>query len=128
MDNLENLDNLESKAAGTPNEDVQEQVDSLRQTVFGLLVVCVIISGTFLIFLARQYRLVSNDLKAISPQANALIAEHTKQTGPAMQQFVTKLIDFSKTHPDFAPVLTKYGVSNPPAAPTSAAPTAPAKK
>ena len=129
---MENLDNnLETKPAPQPSDDLQAQIDSLRQTVLSLLVLCVIVSGTLCIFLVRQHKMVANDLKVVRPQASQIISQYTKVTGPAMQEFVKKLSDYGKTHPDFAPILLKYGLTNAPttAAPTSVAPTAaPVKK
>jgi hypothetical protein len=123
---MDNMDNLENRNAGAPEPGLQDQIDSLRQTVFSLLVICVIISGTFLIFLFRQYRVVSRDLANIAKPAAELIAVHAKQA-PMMNQFVYKLADYGKTHPDFMPIIVKYGLTNlpPSAAPTSVAPTAP---
>lgn len=141
MDNIQN--DFESKpVTQQPADDLHEQVESLRQTVFGLLVLMLVISGTLLIFLWRQYKLVDNDLKVLRPQLTQLVTEYEKSKAPAIKQFVDNLVNFSKTHPDFTPVLNKYGIrpTNAPAAaatslaptaapaPTKTAPAAPAKK
>jgi hypothetical protein len=62
-----------------------------------------------------------------------MFAEYQKQSGP-MTDFVKKITDYGRTHPDFAPILAKYNLNKPagatgalPAAATSP-PAAPAKK
>ena len=41
-----------------------------------------------------------------------------------MDDFVRKITDYGQTHPDFAPILAKYGIK--PAVPAAAAPAVPA--
>jgi hypothetical protein len=48
-------------------------------------------------------------LKAIRPQA-AQVIEASKVQDPAANKFIGQLLEFGKAHPDFAPVLTKYGI------------------
>jgi hypothetical protein len=74
--------------------------------------------------LLRQWRTTSKDLAAIRPQATQMIAEYQKSSGPAMENFVKRITEYGHTHPDFVPVLAKYGLK--PAAPTNAPPVKPA--
>jgi hypothetical protein len=85
--------------------DVQAQVDALRHVLVSALVLLLIVSGTFNLYLWRQYRTTRGELQAVLPNAPKIAGELT-----GMQDFVRKLVDFSKTHPDFAPVLSKYGI------------------
>jgi hypothetical protein len=86
---------------------LQEQVDSLRQIVTSLLVLLLLVSGTLTIYLVRQWRFVQRDLEALRPQAAPIIAEYNKSI-PAMQEFVNRLVQYGKAHPDFAPIVAKY--------------------
>lgn len=105
------------------NNSIQEQVDALRHLVVTILILLVVVSGTFNIYLLRQWRSSRTDLSNIKPQVTAMIADYQKNTAPAVNEFVKKLIDYSQTDPVFAQTLAKYGIK-PTAAPTSVKPTA----
>ncbi len=54
-----------------------------------------------------------------------MIAEYQKVSGPLMSDFIKKITEYGRTHPDFAPVLAKYGIrltNAPPASPAAIAP------
>jgi hypothetical protein len=36
--------------------------------------------------------------------------EYKRNTEPVINDFVGKLVEYSKTHPDFNPILAKYGI------------------
>ena len=115
------MDNLDDKTPVQPDPmDLQAQYDALRHLVVSLLILVVVISGTLNIYLLRQWRSTSKDLAGIRPQASQMIADYQKTSGPVMQEFVKRITDYGKTHPDFAPVLAKYGLK--PSTPTNAAP------
>jgi hypothetical protein len=122
------MDNLDLKTPVQPEAgDLREQLDQLRHVIVSVLILVIVVSGTLNIYLLRQWRTVSKDLGAIRPQAEQMFAEYQKVSGPMMNDFVKKLAEYGRSHPDFAPVLAKYGVrpSNLTNAP-SASPTAPA--
>ena len=128
------MDNLDTKSPiASAANDLQAQYDALRHLVVSMLILVVVISGTLNIYLLRQWRTTKRDLTAIRPQATQMIAEYQKVSGPMMNDFIKKIAEYGRTHPDFAPVLAKYGIkptaatSAPPAAPTSL-PAAPLKK
>ena len=113
--------------------DLQAQYDALRHLVVSVLILVIVISGTLNIYLLRQWRTVKRELTGFRPQAAQVIAEYQKVSGPLMTDFVKKIAEYGRTHPDFAPILTKYNLKPagatgaPPAAPTSP-PAAAAKK
>jgi hypothetical protein len=119
------MDNFESQPAASPVDqiDLRDQVESLRQLVGSLLVLLLVISGTLNLYLLRQVKGTGADLKNIRPQVAQMINEYNKISGPAITKFVGQLTEFSKTHPDFAPVLNKY-IRPQPGAPGAAATTA----
>jgi hypothetical protein len=118
------MDNLDIKTPVQPNvSDVQAQYDELRHLIVSVLILVIVISGTFNIYLLRQWRSTNRDLAAIRPQATQMIAEYQKVSGPLITDFVKKITEYGRSHPDFAPVLAKYGIK--PAAATGAAPAAP---
>lgn len=108
------------------SEEQNSQIASLQRQVFVLLIALVCVSGTLTIFLYRQASLTGHDITAIQPQVERAVAAFNKDQ-PIMAKFIEQLVAYGKAHPDFQPVLRKYGLVEPPAvAPASPAP--PAKK
>jgi len=156
------MDNLESKSGTEPNrrdsnqpdlsdvslsggfrgpepsvEELRQAYDSLRHLVISVLVLLIVVSGTLNLFLLRQAKYARADVAAIKPQVTQLVADYNKNKAPLIQDFARKLVDFGEKHPDFMPILQKYGITRqsttgaPPASATSPAPAAaaaPAKK
>lgn len=119
---MDTLDNQSSVQADVNN--VQAQYDALQHLVVSILILVVVISGTLNIYFLRQWRTVNKDLAAIRPQATKMIADYQKVSAPLMNDFVKKVTDYGRTHPDFAPVLAKYNLQ--PAAPAAATAAPPA--
>jgi len=104
------------------SEDLKQHCASLQRQVTTLLLAVFVLSGTVTVFLWRQARYARADLEVLKPPA-AQIIQSFKQEKVIMDDFVAKLAEFGKTHPDFAPILNKYKIQ--PAAPqgsTSAPP------
>jgi hypothetical protein len=118
------MDNLDLKTPVQSDvKDLQAQCGQLRQLIASVLILVIVISGTLGIYLLRQWQSSRKDLAAIRPQAAQMFNEYQKVSGPLMGDFVKKIGDYGRTHPDFAPILTKYGIR--PAGPTNPPPTAP---
>ena len=111
----------------TPSSDISE-LESLRHLVLSTLVLVIILSGTFNIYLWRQLKYARADLTTMRPQANQIVGDYNKSF-PGMQEFMHRLTEFGRTNPDFVPILAKYG-QQPTNAPVSAPVTKgpPAKK
>lgn len=90
---------------------LQAQTQNLR---IAQLIVALAVAGFFWVEARRN----GQALDTMRPQA-AQVAEVTKKQSPAINDFVNRLAEFGRTHPDFVPVLTKYGI---PTATTSALP------
>ncbi len=95
--------------SSTPNE-LADQVAALRRQTFTLLLALIIVSGTLTVFLYRQASLTRKDIAAIKPQATQIIQAFA-QNGQNIQIFVKQLAAFGATHPDFQPILKKYGIA-----------------
>ena len=104
------------------SNDLNEQVAALQRQVSALLLALIVVSGTLTVYLYRQASLTRKDTDALQQQAGQVINAF-KQNQTAMISFVNQLVIYSETHPDFRPVLLKYGIVPPPAA----APAAPKK-
>jgi hypothetical protein len=89
--------------------ELLDQVIAVRQQVFTLLLALVVVSGTLSVYLYRQASLAGKELKLVRPQAEQMI-KLFKQDQPAMENFVKQLTAYGVTHPDFQPILKKYGI------------------
>jgi hypothetical protein len=112
----------------TPGE-LAEQLLALQRQVFTLLLALIVVSGTLTVYLYRQASVTRKDINAIRPQAEKIISVFN-QNRAGMQAFVGQLVIYGQTHPDFQPVLKKYGIVPPPVTktpdkPAAAAPPAP---
>jgi hypothetical protein len=104
----------ESETNSSVQTELMDQVVTLRHQVFTLLLALVVVSGTVTVYLYRQASLAGKDMAAIKPQATQMIAAF-KRDQPSMETFVKQLTAYGVTHPDFQPILKKYGIVPPPA-------------
>ena len=121
---------LKPSSPAAPNE-WQTQFEDLRHLVISILVLLVVVSGTFSVFMLRHWTQTRRDLAAYRVDASMFVDAYNKQGGPQMDAFVDKLKEYGKTHPDFLPILSRYGIaptgsSAPPSATKISTP--PAKK
>ena len=104
------------------NDDLRQQCEGLQRQVTTLLFAMVILSGTLTVFLWRQARYARADLEVLKLPASQVL-QSFKQEKPIMDDFLAKLADFGKSHPDFTPILTKYKIqSSPVSVPATSAP------
>lgn len=123
MDNLEN-----SMTPQNPEQepsDMQEQYENLRHLVVSILILVLMLSATFNAFLLRQLQFTRTDLPRVQQQLAQINSEYSKVSGPGLTDFIKKLVDYGKTHPDFQPILAKYRLNE---ALTKPPTNAPAKK
>jgi hypothetical protein len=99
--------------------DTNSEIEALKRQVFTLLAALVVVSGTLTVYLYRQASVAGKDLDAIRPQAQQVITAFN-QNQALMNSFISQLVEYGKAHPDFRPVLMKYGI-----VPTATAPVAP---
>jgi hypothetical protein len=104
----------ESETNSSVQTELMDQVVTLRHQVFTLLLALVVVSGTVTVYLYRQASLAGKDMAAIKPQATQMIAAF-KRDQPSMEAFVKQITAYGVTHPDFQPILKKYGIVPPPA-------------
>jgi hypothetical protein len=117
------MDNLDpSQNAPTPSPvSHSSELESLQQLVNSMLVLLLVVSGTFTIFILRQWKNAHNDLQAVRPRVAQMVAEYQATSEPVVKDFINRLTEFEKRYPDFAPILAKYGLKGP-SAPTGVAP------
>jgi len=113
----------ENLQSGQPDvNQLQAQCDSLRQNLVNVLVLVVVLSCTFNTYLWRRVRDTHRDALAVESQVAPAVAEFQQVSGPRIRDFISRLGEYARTHPDFAPILTRHGVTLPgnPPAPTGA--------
>ena len=120
MDTLENKTPAENEVT-----ELRDQVESLRHLVGSMLILLVVVSGTFNIYLLRQWKTSKTDLAVFKPQAANLIASYQKNEQPAVENFIKKMVEYGQTHADFAPILNKYQIKAAPPPPGAASPVPP---
>jgi hypothetical protein len=104
----------ESETNSPAQHELLDQMVALRHQVFTLLLALVVVSGTLTVFLYRQASLTGKDIAAAKPQVTQML-EAFKHDQQAMENFVKQLTAYGVTHPDFQPILKKYGIVPPPA-------------
>jgi hypothetical protein len=90
--------------------DTDSEISALKNQVFTLLLALIVVSGTLTVYLYRQASITGKDINAIKPQAQQLIGAFNKDQS-LMISFVNQLVDYGKAHPEFRPVLLKYGIN-----------------
>lgn len=103
--------------------ELEEQVASLQRLVGTVLVLLLIISGTFSIYLFWQVRTENRELEAGRQQLQQVMKGEAQQN-----EVVKRMQDFGRKYPDFAQILGKYGLSPDAAGPGSAPPALTPKK
>ena len=104
----------EIETSSPAQNDLMDQMVALRHQVFTLLLALVVVSGTLTVFLYAQARLIGKDVASIKPQVTQML-EAFKHDQQSMENFVKQLTAYGVTHPDFQPILKKYGLMPPPA-------------
>jgi hypothetical protein len=98
------------------NETVSsEVVAALQRQVFALLVALIVVSGTLSAYLYRQTSVMGKDIDQMRP---TVMSFATNQ--PTYINFLNHLGAYGQTHPEFRPLLAKYGI-----VPNASAATAP---
>jgi hypothetical protein len=100
-----------NKSADTTEvAELRERCASLTRQSNTLLLGLLVVSLTLTAYLGLQWRRSGNDLLAIRPQA-AQVVEAAKKEEQGIKDFVAKLAEYGKTHPDFQPIINKYKIT-----------------
>ncbi len=97
-------------AASAPDADLSQQCARLRHQMTTLLLAMVILSGTLAVFLWQQQRYANQDREYVKATSTAALQDHEKRR-PMIDQFINRLRDYGRTHPDFMPILNRYQIS-----------------
>jgi hypothetical protein len=110
----------------TPAE-LSEQVAVLQRQSFVLHLVLMLVSGTMVFFLCYQAHVVSSNLDNFRLQTQQMIKSYDGLNHAGINAFANQITTYAIAHPEFQPVLKKYGfvpplAAAPPARPAPAAP------
>ena len=100
---------------GANNKDMAGHLaaTTLFYTVGGCILALVVVSGTLASYLYYQSRVMGKTIENVKPQAMQMIQTYKQVTAnlnhAAISNFVSQLNAYASTHPDFQPVLKKYG-------------------
>jgi hypothetical protein len=109
--------------------DLAQEVKQLRKLVQTTLVLVVLLSFSLNLFLFRLFSTTRKDAEAARPQINQMLAQYQANQLPALTNFLARLVEYSKAHPDLNPILEKYNIKpRPPSTAPAAATAAPASK
>src|SRR5664280_414994 len=111
------MNEIQSKTPDSPEtSELQNRCASLDRRLSFLLLVVFVISGTLTVFIGVQSRRLGRDLTASLPQATEIMNKAKPET-PVISAFMSKLAEYGRTHPEFAPITAKYRLTtNAPAA------------
>ena len=93
---------------------LQAQCDSLRNAVVWILVLLLIVSVTLTLYIWRLSKEQHQELEVVGPQVKGMLAQyeqHKQATDARRDKFIADLIQYGATHPDFVPILAKYGLT-----------------
>jgi hypothetical protein len=90
--------------------ELKEQLSGVSRQVNMLLVAAVVGSLTVTAFVGLQGRRAGRDLDVVRPQATQVV-EANKKEEPVIQNFAQKLVEYGKAHPEFAPIVNRYGLA-----------------
>ena len=96
--------------------DSNSEISALRNQVFVLLIALIVVSGTLAVYMYRQASLMRKDIETFKQQTQQIFVTFDKNKA-LIGGFEKQLLDYGKTHPDFMPILAKYGLVQSAAAP-----------
>ena len=99
----------ENQSAQPDLADIQAECSGLRKQIVNILVLLIVLSGTFNIYLLRRVKDVRWDLNNLKAQVTPAIEEYNRQSGPRIEEFKRKLVEYGRNHPEFVPILAKSG-------------------
>lgn len=104
------MDNLK---ANQTDSELAGQVDALRRQISILLLALIVVSSALATYLCYQSHVMSKSVDGIKPQALRVIQTYNGVSARldrvGLSNFVSQVSAYASTHPDFQPVLKKYG-------------------
>lgn len=107
----------ESEMGSPAPVELTDQIAALRRQATTLLLALIVVSGTLTVYLWYQSRITGKEVDILRPQAMQIVQMFNQRS-----LIAEKLVVYGQAHPDFQPILKKYGISlTNPVAPNPAA-------
>jgi hypothetical protein len=100
---------VESETNPSAPAEWTEQIAGLRRQIALQLLALIVICGTLTVYLWYQSHITGKAIEALQPQAVQTV-KALQQNRPTIDKLVRQLIVYGQSHPDFQPVLKKYGI------------------
>ena len=95
----------ESEIGSPAPAELTDQIAALRRQVTTLLLALIVVSGTLTVYLWYQSRITGNEVSVIRPQVLRMMNVFNQSN-----LVMGKLVVYGQAHPDFQPILKKYGI------------------
>jgi cytochrome c biogenesis factor len=89
--------------------DTNDEITSLKNQVFILLVALIVVSGTLTVVLYRQVSLANKDIAAAHAVSSQMYTNEV-----TLQTVLSRLVAYGERNPDYQAVLKKHGIGVPP--------------
>jgi hypothetical protein len=89
--------------------ELTDQIVALRRQMTTLLLALIVVSGTLTVYLSYQSHVAGKEMSVIGPQAPQMMKAFN-QTSFVLEKLLPQLIAYGQAHPDFQPILKKYGI------------------
>ena len=86
--------------------NLRQQIGNLQAILTAALMAMLLLSAGVIIYLYRQVTLVKTELEA----ATRIVQDYDTNKKQLVNTFVSHLVIYARTHPDFNPVLQRYGL------------------
>jgi len=90
--------------------EISEKFSALERKTALLQAALIVVTMSLVFFVWVQVRRASKDLDAVRPQL-AQFSEANRKQDPVIQSLAQKFVDFGRSHPDFTPIVMKYGLN-----------------
>lgn len=105
--------------------DLKSELTNVYHLLLSTLVLLILITGAFCLFMLFQVRTLSFDIQNTRVAWTNAMAQY-QNNAPIMEDVTRKFQEFARSNSDFASILTRYGIT--PGAPVAPMPGAPVKK
>jgi hypothetical protein len=99
-----NITPLSQPPAGGGPYDIEVVRNLLVMSMIGL----VLVSGSFMMFMYQQMKMVRGQLAEQRPSVLKAIQDYKQISLPLIQRFSARMQGYGTAHPDFKPILQKY--------------------
>ena len=103
---MNDLTNVTLSTPVSTVESTERQLQSLRKLFVVVLAILLVISGSLMIFLWGQKRILNSQLR----EARKFVDDYEKVTAPFLSNFISNLQVYGRAHPDFNPIMDKYNL------------------